>query len=376
MIAGMADNDPRSAVFAEGLLSGKVALVTGGGTGLGKASAIELARCGARVVIAGRRAETLEAATGEILEAIGADGGEAAMGVGGGSADAGETAMGVGESGTEDTATGVGAGDAAADAGTGSGEGGANDVAAGIGRGRSDGPGLVDWVAADVRERTDAERLIEAAIERWGRLDILVNNAGGQYFTPAEGIAPKGWRAVWRLNVEGMMNMSAAAVERGLGGVASAAGESEGVAEEVRGESGAGGTIVNVTLSPHHGMPGMAHSGAARATVEALTREMAERWSERRITVTAIAAGHFDTEAMGKYPDTVRAGMARSVPMQRLGEPREHAWLVALLCSPLGRALNGSTITLDGARDNWFGPWPPLGLTGGTGEVPTEERRS
>ncbi len=139
-------------------------------------------------------------------------------------------------------------------------------------------------------------------------------------------------------------------------------------------EAGAG-TIVNVTLSPHHGMPGMAHSGAARATVEALTREMAERWSDRGIAVTAIAAGHFDTEAMGKYPDTVRAGMARSVPMQRLGEPREHAWLVALLCSPMGRALNGSTITLDGARDNWFGPWPPLGLTGGTGEVPTEERK-
>ncbi len=119
----------------------------------------------------------------------------------------------------------------------------------------------------------------------------------------------------------------------------------------------------------------MAHSGAARATVEALTREMAERWADRRIAVTAIAAGHFDTEAMGKYPETVRAGMGRSVPMQRLGEPQEHAWLVALLCSPMGRALNGSTITLDGARDNWFGPWPPMGLTGGTGEVPTEARK-
>ncbi|MGP8240207.1 MAG: short-chain dehydrogenase, partial [Solirubrobacteraceae bacterium] len=75
------------------------------------------------------------------------------------------------------------------------------------------------------------------------------------------------------------------------------------------------------------------------------------------------------------YPDTVRAGMARSVPLQRLGRPEEHAWLVALLCSPLGRALNGSTITLDGARDNWFGPWPPPGLTGEAGEVPTEERK-
>lgn len=338
MIAGMADNDPRSAVFAEGLLSGKVALVTGGGTGLGKATAIELVRCGARVVIAGRRAQTLEVGAGEILREIGADAGETAIGAGGDSADAGETARGTGEGGADETQTGAG----------------------------EDGVGAasrVDWVAADVREPADAKGLIETVIERCGRLDILVNNAGGQYFTPAEGIAPKGWRAVWRLNVEGMLNMSEAAVAQGMGGVGPAEGPSWSA-------------IVNVTLSPHHGMPGMAHSGAARATVEALTREMAERWSGRKIVVTAIAAGHFDTEAMGKYPETVRAGMARSVPMQRLGEPQEHAWLVALLCSPLGRALNGSTITLDGARDNWFGPWPPPGLTGETGEVPTEERRT
>ncbi len=67
--------------------------------------------------------------------------------------------------------------------------------------------------------------------------------------------------------------------------------------------------------------------------------------------------------------------MARSVPLQRLGTVQEHAWLVALLASPLGAALNGSTVTLDGARDNWFGPWPPPGLADAGGEVPTEERR-
>ena len=93
-------------------------------------------------------------------------------------------------------------------------------------------------------------------LERHGRLDVLVNNAGGQFFSPAELIAAKGWRAVWRLNVEGMLNMAEAAHEQALG------------------PAGAG-TVVNVTLSPHHGMPGMAHSGAARATVEALTRELA-----------------------------------------------------------------------------------------------------
>jgi citronellol/citronellal dehydrogenase len=282
----MGGADGESAVFARGLLGGQVALVTGGGTGLGRATALELARCGAAVVIAGRRREVLEQAAAEIEE-------------------------------------------------------------------RCD---EADWVAGDVREGGEAEKLVRTVLERRGRLDLLVNNAGGQYFAPAELIATKGWRAVWRLNVDGMLNMAEAAFALAL-------------------RAAGAGTIVNVTLSPHHGMPGMAHSGSARATVEALTRELALRWADAGIVVSAVAAGHFDTEVMQKYPKTVRAGMASSVPLQRLGTAAEHAWLVALLASPLGRAFNGSTVTLDGARDNWFGPWPPPRLLDPSGDVPIEARR-
>lgn len=283
--------DAPSQVFAPGLLRGQVALVTGGGTGLGRATALELARCGATVTIVGRRAEVLEQAATEI----------------------GELAVG--------------------------------ELA-----------GEADWLVGDIRERSETQRVVRTVLERRGGLDLLVNNAGGQFFSPAELIAAKGWRAVWRLNVEGMLNMSETAFELAL-------------------EPAGAGTVVNVTLSPHHGMPGMAHSGAARASVEALTRELAQRWERSGVVVTAVAAGTFDTEVLSKYPDSVRAGAARSVPLQRLGTAAEHAWLVALLCSPLGRAFNGSTITLDGARDNWFGPWPPPGLTDESGAVPTEERR-
>jgi citronellol/citronellal dehydrogenase len=282
----MSAAERQSQVFAPGVLSGRVALVTGGGTGLGKATALELTRCGAQVTIAGRRAEVLEQAAAE----IGALAGEA------------------------------------------------------------------DWVAGDVREPDEARRLIGTVLQRHRRLDVLVNNAGGQFFSPAELIAAKGWRAVWRLNVEGMLNMAEAAFELALG------------------PAGAG-MVVNVTLSPHNGMPGMAHSGAARAGVEALTRELARRWEQAGVAVTAVAAGHFDTEVLAKYPASVRAGASRTVPLQRLGTVAEHAWLVALLASPLGRAFNGSTVTLDGARDNWCGPWPPPGLADKAGEVPTEARR-
>jgi citronellol/citronellal dehydrogenase len=312
-----------SAVFAPELLRGKAALVTGGGTGLGRASAIELARCGAAVAVVGRREEPLRETVAE-LERIQAT-----------------------QSGSAPRAY---------------------------------------WAVGDVREREQARALVGGVLGRWGRLDVLVNNAGGQYFTPAEGIATKGWGAVWRLNVDGILNMAQEAfaqTQRAAGEASLQVGDRAGAESEppVRAGIGAGPElgaplrVINVTLSPHHGMPGMAHSGAARATVEALTRELASRWAGAGATVCAVAAGHFDTEAMAKYPDVVRAGMARSVPLQRLGAAQEHAWLIALLASPLGAALNGSTITLDGARDNWFGPWPPPGLTDAGGEVPTEERR-
>ena len=225
-----------------------------------------------------------------------------------------------------------------------------------------DDAGSIGYVAGDIRDRDDAGRLVGAVLDRGGRLGLLVNNAGGQFFSPAELIAAKGWRAVWRLNVEGMLNMAEAAFDLALGRA-----EADG--------SGGGGMVVNVTLSPHHGMPGMAHSGAARATVEALTRELAQRWESAGVAVTAVAAGTFETDVLAKYPANVRTGAARSVPLQRLGSAAEHAWLVALLASPLGRAFNGSTITLDGARDNWFGPWPPPGLADDEGTVPVEERR-
>ncbi len=274
-----------SEIFTPDALRGRSVLVTGGGTGLGRESAYEMARCGASVTITGRREEVL-------AEAV--DGWD--------------------------------------------GEGGG-----------------VGFVAGDVREPSEARRIVGAVLERHGRLDVLVNNAGGQFFSPAELIVAKGWRAVWRLNVEGMLNMAEAAHELAFG-------------------PAGGGTVINVTLSPHHGMPGMVHSGAARATVEALSRELAGRWASDGVVVVAVAAGHFATEVTAKYPESVRAGASRTVPLQRLGEPIEHAWLVALLASELGRVFNGSVVTLDGARDNWFGPWPPPGLAGEDGSVPVEER--
>jgi citronellol/citronellal dehydrogenase len=213
-----------------------------------------------------------------------------------------------------------------------------------------------ETVVGDIREAEQAEGIVSAALERHGRLDFVLNNAGGQYFVPAEGITPKGWRAVQRLNVGGTLAMSEAAYRLAMR------------------EAGAG-MIVNVTVSPHHGMPAMAHTGAARAAVESLTRELAARWRADGVSVAAVAIGRFATESLRKYPAELWRSAAATVPLQRLGEVEEYGWLVALLASEVGPAFSGSVLTLDGALDNWTGKWPPEGLAQG-GEVPTEERRA
>jgi citronellol/citronellal dehydrogenase len=271
-----------SRVFADGVLEGRVALVTGGGTNLGKAASLELARCGANVVVAGRREEVLREAVEEIGERC-------------------------------------------------------------------------TWTAGDIRERDSAESIVGEALDRHGRLDFLLNNAGGQYFVPAEGITPKGWRAVQRLNVDGTVAMCEAAYKLAM-------------------RPAREGMIVNVSVSPHHGMPAMAHTGAARAAVEALTRELASNWASDGVSVAAVALGRFATESLRKYPSELWRRAASSVPLQRLGALEEYGWLIALLASPVGPAFSGSVVTLDGALDNWTGRWPPADLVR-DGGVPTEERR-
>jgi citronellol/citronellal dehydrogenase len=280
-------SERKSRIFAPDLLDGKVCVVSGAGTGLGKATALELARLGATVIGCGRRPEPLESLVGEVSE---------------------------------------------------------------LG-------GIAESAAMDIRDEEAVAKLFDGVLERHGRLDVLVNNAGGQFLSPAEAISSKGFRTVIELNVVGTWLMTHAAATKAL---------------IPQGE----GKVVSVTLSPHNGMPGMVHSGAARAAVENMTRTLSIEWSRFNVKLCAVAAGQFDTEVLRtKYPKPVAENVHRTVPLGRLGTPEEMAWLVAYLASPAGDFFSGAVLTIDGARDNWFGAWPPAGAADEAGEPLAEERR-
>ncbi|HEY4778442.1 MAG TPA: SDR family oxidoreductase [Solirubrobacterales bacterium] len=276
-----------SQVFRDGLLAGQVCAVSGAGSGLGRETALELARLGATVVACGRREEPLA-----------------------------ETAA----------------------------------LAAGL-------AGSFEHETLDIREEEPVGRFFDALLERHGRLDVLVNNAGGQFLSPAEAITPKGFRTVIELNVQGTWLMTHAAATKAF-------------------IPQGGGKVLSVTLSPHNGMPGMVHSGAARAAVENMMRTLAIEWARFGIKTVALAAGQFATETLlTKYPQVVVDNLERSIPIGRAGRPEEMAWLVAYLASPAGDFYSGTTITIDGARDNWAGPWPPDAIANDEGTPVAEERR-
>jgi citronellol/citronellal dehydrogenase len=276
-----------SQVFRDGLLEGMVCVVSGAGTGLGRETALEMARLGATVVGCGRRPEPL-AETAELAAEL---------------------------------------------------------------------PGKFEHEVLDIRKEDDVDAFFDHLLERHGRLDVLVNNAGGQFLSPAEAISPKGFRTVVELNVTGTWLMSHAAATKAF-------------------IPGGGGKILSVTLSPHNGMPGMVHSGAARAAVENMMRTLAIEWSRFGITTCSIAAGQFATETMlTKYPPEIVERVAQSIPLGRTGRPEEVAWLLAYLASPAGDFYSGTTITIDGARDNWAGAWPPAEVATESGSLPAERRR-
>ncbi|ACJ00887.1 SDR family oxidoreductase [Rhodospirillum centenum] len=258
-------------VFRDGLFAGKTVIVTGGGSGIGRCTAHELAALGADVALIGRNPEKLETVRAEIAE----DGGSAAC------------------------------------------------------------------FPLDIREEGPVEETVGRVLERFGRIDGLVNNAGGQFPAPLAAISLKGWEAVVKTNLTGGFLMAKACFLRWM-------------AEN-------GGSIVNIVADMWHGMPGMGHSGAARAGMVNFTETAALEWAPCHVRVNAVAPGWIASSGMDKYPphmkDTIRT-LAASVPLGRLGLEAEVSAAIVFLLSPAASFVSGSTLRVDGAAPNVKPNWP------------------
>jgi citronellol/citronellal dehydrogenase len=190
---------------------------------------------------------------------------------------------------------------------------------------------------------------VAAVLERHGRIDALVNNAGGQFASPLEKISANGWDAVVRNNLTGGFLMARECYVQWMRDAAEP------------------GAIVNILADMWHGMPGMGHSGAARAGMLNFTETAALEWAPVR--VNAVAPGWIASSGMDNYPPSMGPlirSMPSLVPLHRLGTESEVAAAIVFLLSPASRFTSGACLRVDGAAPNAKRVWPEVGRGGTT----------
>jgi len=197
----------------------------------------------------------------------------------------------------------------------------------------ADAGGEARCYAADIREEERVREVVRAIIGDFGRIDFLVNNAGGQFGSPLEAISANGFDAVVRTNLTGGFLMAR-----------------ETYAQWMKQH---GGAIVNMIADMWNGMPGMGHSGAARAGMLNLTETAALEWAPVR--VNAVAPGWIASSGLDQYPAQMREhirALPDKVPLGRLGTESEVSAAIVFLLSPAAAFISGSCIRIDGAVPN------------------------
>jgi len=192
--------------------------------------------------------------------------------------------------------------------------------------------GECDHMACDIRDTEQVSALADHIQQKHERLDILVNNAGGQFPAPAEMINEKGWTAVINNNLNGTFFVSQQMAKTFFRPQKS-------------------GVIVNIIANIFRGFPGMAHTGAARAGVENLTKTLAQEWAEYNIRINAVAPGVIESSGLDTYPEVIQSFFdeARQANlMKRFGTTEDVANAVMFYSSPLSSYISGTTLYVDG----------------------------
>lgn len=249
-------------VFAPGLFDGQVIVITGGGSGIGRCVAHELAALGATVLITGRKVEKLQATAAEIVE----DGGKAAH------------------------------------------------------------------YSFDIRDEDAVKAAVKQMLADHGTIHGLVNNAGGQYPMPLEMIGKKGWEAVVANNLTGGFLMARECYTQHF--------------------KKNGGAIVNMLADMWGGMPGMGHSGAARAGMLNFTETAAIEWGVAGVRVNAVAPGYVASSGMDHYDPSfakeVIPKLSGIAPLKRMAEEAEVSAAIVFLLSPGAAFITGTCVKIDG----------------------------
>ncbi len=249
-------------VFRNDLFAQKTIIITGGGSGIGRCTAHELASLGAHVVLIGRKADKLEQVQSEIIE----DGGKASS------------------------------------------------------------------YTCDIREEEAVQDTIKQLIKEHPVIHGLVNNAGGQFPAPLTGINQKGWETVVRTNLTGGFLMAKEVYLKSM--------------------SKHGGAIVNIVADMWGGMPGMGHSGAARAGMVNFTQTAAVEWAASGVRVNAVAPGWVASSGMDSYPEAMKPyikSLKEAVPLKRLATEAEVSSAICFLLSEGASFISGDCLRIDGA---------------------------
>jgi NAD(P)-dependent dehydrogenase (short-subunit alcohol dehydrogenase family) len=244
-------------------IGGKVAVVTGGGTGIGASIAREFAARGAAVLIASRDVGHLEPVRDAIVR----------------------------------------------------------------------GGGKCEMMRCDVRDPAACEETIAAATRHFGRLDVLINNHGASIVAPSLDLSPNGWRAVIGINLDGTFFASRAAAR-----------------QFVRQQTP--GAIIN--LSTFLALQGAAMAcsyAAAKAAVINLTASLASEWGAMGIRVNCVTPGPIETEAAtarGWGSPRLKARVAKSRALGRIGRVEEIAYACIFLASDAASYVTGASLVVDG----------------------------
>jgi peroxisomal trans-2-enoyl-CoA reductase len=283
--------------FRHDLFVGKVALITGGGTGIGRCIATELAYLGtSHVIIASRNYEQCHRTAVDI-----------------------NTLLRTSRRTQKEEATTI-----AADPDDGVHE----DV-------------VVAGPSTNLRNEEEVQKLVQFVLQQYGAIDLLVNNAGGQFICPAEDMTRNGFTSVVDTNLIGTFLMCR-----------------EVYTQSMKGRNG--GSIVNITLGNRNGMPCMVHSGAARAGVENMTATLCTEWIESNVRINCVRPGIIWTDSgfdhYGPAGDMFIDRILPTLPAKRFGTAEEVSSAVVWLLSEGASYVTGTVLCVAGASAYTFLP--------------------